>query len=57
VQPYIGARVFNTFGWDALFGVYAAAYLAAMTMWTFINPTRTFYDNRRDAPDELGQFT
>jgi MFS family permease len=44
VQPYIGARVFNTFGWDALFLVYAVAFLLAMTTWTIINPTRTFYD-------------
>jgi sugar phosphate permease len=43
-QPYIGSRVFNTFGWDVLFGVYAAAFLLAMTTWTIINPTRTFYD-------------
>ena len=46
-QPYAGARVFHTFGWDALFGLYAAAFLVAMTMWAIIDPTRTFYDSRR----------
>lgn len=45
-QPYIGARIFNTFGWNTLFGVYAAAFLLAMATWAFINPTRTFYAER-----------
>jgi hypothetical protein len=48
VQPYIGQQVFHAFGWSALFGVYAAAYLAAMTTWAIINPTRTFDDGRYD---------
>lgn len=46
VQPWIGARVFNTLGWNALFGLYAAAYLLAMTTWVVTNPTRTFYDDK-----------
>jgi len=50
VQPYIGARVFHTFGWSALFGVYAAAFLVAMTTWAIINPTRAFYDKRHVLP-------
>jgi hypothetical protein len=45
-QPYIGATVFDSFGWTALFGIYAIAFLLAMTTWTIINPTRTFYDKR-----------
>jgi ACS family glucarate transporter-like MFS transporter len=45
VQPYIGARVFHSFGWNALFGVYAVAFLLAMTTWSVINPKRTFYDD------------
>jgi ACS family glucarate transporter-like MFS transporter len=45
-QPYVGARVFNTFGWNALFGVYAVAFLLAAMMWTVINPVRCFYDRR-----------
>jgi ACS family glucarate transporter-like MFS transporter len=44
VQPYVGARIFNTLGWDALFALYAAAFLVAMTTWAVIDPTRTFYD-------------
>jgi MFS transporter, ACS family, glucarate transporter len=48
VQPYVGARVFHTFGWNALFGVYAIAFLLAMTMWAVIDPTRTFYDRQRE---------
>jgi MFS family permease len=51
VQPYIGARVFHSFGWSALFGVYATAFLVAMTMWVIINPTRTFYDKRKALRD------
>lgn len=47
VQPYVGARVFHTLGWNALFGVYAVAFLLAMTTWAIIDPTRTFYDKRR----------
>jgi MFS transporter, ACS family, glucarate transporter len=45
-QPYVGARVFNAFGWNTLFAVYAAAFLLAMTMWAVINPVRRFYDER-----------
>lgn len=44
VQPYVGAKVFGAYGWDALFGVYAVAFLLAMTMWLVINPTRPFYE-------------
>jgi MFS family permease len=47
VQPYVGAQIFPVFGWGALFGIYAAAYLLAMMMWTVINPKRTFYDGHR----------
>jgi MFS family permease len=47
VQPYIGARIFNTFGWEALFGLYAAAFLVSMMTWAVIDPTRTFYDRQR----------
>jgi ACS family glucarate transporter-like MFS transporter len=49
VQPYVGARVFHAYGWNALFGVYAVAFLLAMTTWAIIDPTRTFY-NRRVEP-------
>jgi MFS family permease len=43
-QPYVGALIFPVYGWPALFGAYAAAYVTAMSMWLFINPKRTFYD-------------
>jgi MFS transporter, ACS family, glucarate transporter len=54
-QPYIGARVFTTFGWSTLFGVYAVAFLLAMSMWTIINPVRCFYDGpkSKDEPPEI----
>lgn len=42
VQPYIGARVFHMFGWKALFGVYAVAFLIAMSTWAVTDPTRAF---------------
>jgi MFS family permease len=44
VQPAIAPYVFAPFGWSALFGVYAVAFLLAMTTWTIINPKQTFYD-------------
>jgi hypothetical protein len=40
----VGVFVFNTFGWNSLFGVYAVAFFLAMTTWTIINPTRRFYE-------------
>jgi sugar phosphate permease len=43
-QPYIGATIFTAYGWSTLFGVYAAAFLAAMSMWAIINPKRQFYE-------------
>jgi ACS family glucarate transporter-like MFS transporter len=44
VQPFVGAQVFDTFGWDTLFAMYAVAFLLAMTTWAIIDPTRTFYE-------------
>jgi MFS transporter, ACS family, glucarate transporter len=43
IQHYIGAELFKTIGWDALFAIYASAFLLAMMMWIFINPKRPFY--------------
>jgi MFS family permease len=43
-QPFIGAIVFNAYGWSTLFGAYAAAFLLAMSMWAIINPKRQFYE-------------
>ena len=42
-QPFIGALIFNAFGWNMLFFVYAIAYLVAASMWMFIDPTKPFY--------------
>ena len=50
VQPYVGARVFHTLGWDALFGVYAIAFLLAMSTWAITDPTRAFYLRRNAQP-------
>jgi MFS family permease len=47
LQPYIGALVFHSLGWNALLGLYSAAFLGAASMWLFIDPQRTFY---RDGP-------
>jgi MFS family permease len=49
LQPYIGALIFGSLGWDFLLGVYAVTYLAAASLWLFINPNRTFY-HEEDAP-------
>jgi MFS family permease len=53
VQPYVGARIFNEYGWNTLFVVYAIAFLIAMTMWAAIDPTRTFYDKRPRSLERL----
>lgn len=45
VQPVVGAWIFNTYGWDPLFAVYAGSFLLAASMWLFIDPRRTFYDS------------
>jgi MFS transporter, ACS family, glucarate transporter len=47
VQPFIGQDVFNRVGWNALFGIYAVAYLLAMITWTVINPLKRFYEVRK----------
>jgi nitrate/nitrite transporter NarK len=43
-QPYIGALIIASFGWNTLFVVLAAAYLVAGSMWAFIDPVRPFYE-------------
>ncbi len=43
LQPYVGAVIFRSLGWNVLLGVYSASFLGAATMWLFINPERTFY--------------
>lgn len=48
-SPYVAPKIFNPAGggWDTLLTCYACAYLAAASMWFFIDPTRTFY---RESP-------
>ena len=45
LQPVIGALIFNHFGWNALLGVYAVAFVLAGGMWLWIDPNRTFYED------------
>jgi ACS family glucarate transporter-like MFS transporter len=49
-QPYIGARVFNAYGWKSLFAIYAFAFVMAMSMWLIINPKKKFYEHHDDVP-------
>ncbi len=48
LQPFLGAVIVETLGWDVLLGVYALTVLGAGMMWLFINPNRTFYAGRPD---------
>jgi MFS transporter, ACS family, glucarate transporter len=43
VQPVVGAYIFNKFGWNVMFAVYAGAFLIAACMWSLINPEKTFH--------------
>jgi len=51
IQSVVGPLIFNSFGWPALFGVYACTYIMAACMWFFIDPTKTFY-RESDLPAE-----
>jgi nitrate/nitrite transporter NarK len=54
-QPYIGPLIIKHSGWNTLFGVFAVAYLISATMWLFIDPLHTFYDEKIAAePDPSG---
>jgi ACS family glucarate transporter-like MFS transporter len=44
VQPAVGAWIFHRFGWNSLFMLYAAAFLAAACMWYWIDPRHPFYE-------------
>ncbi len=52
IQPVIGAMVFNSLGWNALFLVYAAAFCGAASMWLFIDPTKRFYREEQQPPTQ-----
>ena len=54
-QPYIGALIIASFGWNTLFVVLAGAYLVAGSMWAFIDPRHPFYE--RPAVDSLTATT
>jgi len=42
-QPYIGAKIIHSAGWNTVFVVYACAFVLAACMWLFVDPTRKFY--------------
>jgi MFS transporter, ACS family, glucarate transporter len=44
LQPTIGAWVFNRYGWNTLFFVYAGTFLCAASMWLVIDPRRPFHE-------------
>ena len=43
IQPVIGAYIFENYGWNVMFAVYAGAFLIAACMWSLINPEKTFH--------------
>jgi MFS family permease len=45
IQPWVGAKLFNTYDWNTLLAALAGAFLLAAAMWMFIDPRRTFYDS------------
>ncbi len=51
LQPVIGALIFRSLGWNALFGVYAISLLAAAAMWFFIDPRQSFCRPAAIGPD------
>jgi MFS family permease len=51
--PSIGVIIFHALGWNFLMVVYAGSFLAAASMWLFINPERTFYTDRHVGPEPL----
>jgi MFS family permease len=52
LQPFLGAIIFHSFGWNVLLAVYAVTYLTAATLWLFITPEHTFYG---DKPVPIGK--
>jgi MFS family permease len=51
--PIIAAQIFSfgLTGWRVLFCVYACTFLIAASMWLFIDPNQTFYDERLHAEE------
>ncbi len=52
IQPYIGAMIFTSVGWNVLMGLYSLAFLLAASMWLLIDPTRTFYGEATPGPED-----
>ena len=49
-QPAVGAYIRTHYGWNTMFVIYSIAFIIAASMWTFIDPRKTFYDvEGRDA--------
>jgi MFS family permease len=42
-QPPLGAWIFHHWGWNSLFATYACFYVIAASLWSFIDPTKSFY--------------
>ena len=55
-QPFIGAVILTTYGWNVLFFVYGGMYLIAASMWLMINPKRTFYERNGGPRGEPAGF-
>jgi len=51
--PPLNERLFNVFGWNALFYVNAIVLVLAAFVWLFNDPDRRFYDNRRETQGPL----
>ena len=43
-QPAIGAYIRTHYGWNTMFFVYSVAFILAASMWTMIDPRKTFYE-------------
>ena len=51
-QPPLGALIFRTWGWNALFLVYACFYVIAAALWHFIDPTKRFHPEQESGPPQ-----
>jgi MFS transporter, ACS family, glucarate transporter len=44
IQPWLGEKLFRMYDWNTLLAALAVAFLLAASMWLFIDPRRTFYE-------------
>jgi ACS family glucarate transporter-like MFS transporter len=49
IQPWLGEKLFNTYDWNTLLAALAVAFVLAASMWSFIDPTRAFYEENASA--------